>query len=398
MKVIVFIIIILLITTGCFLDEESGEVVIPERPTDITSIDYGSLRLPTIPFQYANVELPPHMTQRATINRFFEQSILGSDNMPVDNPITDPGATLGRVLFYDKQLSANGTTSCASCHIQENGFSDPAVFSRGFDGGMTRRQSMTLVNTRYFVRGRFFWDERATSLEDQVLRPFLDPVEMGLDMDTLVEIISSQSYYPILFSQAFGDNEINPIRIARALAQFVRSIVSYRTQYDEGRAQVGSVLDDFPNFSSSENLGKSLFFSTRVSCFGCHTTEGFVSAPLIPQNNGLDIASGEDKGALETYPNRSRTDGAFKIPTLRNIAVTAPYMHDGRFKSLEEVINHYDSGVKAHPALSIFMLDNRGNIRRPELSREEQEALVNFLETLTDEPLNRDIRFSDPFK
>ena len=320
--------------------------------------------------------------------------------MPESNPITDEGATLGRVLFYDRKLSANGTISCASCHLQEKGFSDPRRLSLGFEGEKTRRHAMSLVNSRYYRRGRFFWDERAASLEEQVVQPFFDEIEMGMTEDTLIARIEGSSYYSELFLQAFGSDEVNLDRIAKALAQFVRSIVSYRSKYDLGREQVSSATEEFPNFNSRENLGKRLFFQARsegFSCFECHATEAFIGTPLGPQNNGLDASYTTDPGVFEAYTNRPDLRGSFKIPTLRNIALTAPYMHDGRFRSLMDVINHYDQGVQAHPQLSPFMKGADGRPFRLAMSQEEKQALVDFLHTLTDRELSSDPMYSDPF-
>lgn len=171
------------------------------------------------------------------------------DNTPANNPVTDEGATLGRVLFYDKKLSANGTVSCASFHQQDKGFSDDAALSLGFDGGTTRRHSMSLINARWYGRGRFFWDERAATLEEQVLMPFQDPVEMGMTLDQVVNTVAAQTYYPELFQAAFGSEEVTAEKISMALAQFVRSIVSVNSKYDEGRPQANIPTNDFPNYT-----------------------------------------------------------------------------------------------------------------------------------------------------
>ena len=259
---------------------------------------------------------------------------------------------------------------------------------------------MSLVNARYYRRGRFFWDERAVSLEEQVLLPFFDPIEMGLEPDSLLDVVARIPYYADLFEQAFGNPEPSLDRLSSALSQFIRSIVSYRSKYDKGREQVNSSLTDFPNFNERENLGKRLFFQPRsegFSCFECHATEGFVATPLGPQNNGLDASFGKDLGVFETFSSRPDLRGSFKIPTLRNIAVTAPYMHDGRFRTLMDVINHYNEGVQPHPELSPFMKGANGRPFQLGLNEQEKQALVDFLHTLTDRELNGDPMFSDPF-
>lgn len=359
-----------------------------------------ALNLPEQPFDYASLLLPAHFTNNVP-GQPLPTSINGTDNTPPNNPITNDGATLGRVLFYDKKLSANGTISCASCHKQQKGFSDDAVLSRGFAGGTTGRHSMTLINARYYQRGRFFWDERASTLEEQVLMPFQDPIEMGMTLAQVVTKVKEQSYYPELFEKAFGNGEINADKISKALAQFVRSIVSFSSKYDAGRALVASPGANFPNFTAEENLGKNIFFQTIPNgggaCFGCHTTEAFISANPGPQNNGLDATSTTDLGAGQVFSNPIFV-GRFKTSSLRNIELTAPYMHDGRFTSLEEVIEHYNSGIQAHPTLSPALTDSNGNPIRLNLSQTEKAALVAFLKTLTDPGIATEAKWSNPFK
>ena len=359
----------------------------------------GVLNLPEQAFDYTNLSLPNHALVDAPASA-LPTSINGLDNTPTDNPVTDDGATLGRVLFYEKKLSANGSVSCASCHQQTKGFSDDNVLSIGFAGGTTGRHSMTLINSRYYQRGRFFWDERAVTLEDQVLMPFQDPVEMGMTIETVVSTVQAQSYYPALFENAFGTSEVTSDRIAKALAQFVRSIVSFSSQYDEGRALVSAPGANFPNFSAEENLGKTLFFRTIPNgggaCFGCHTTEAFVSANPGPQNNGLDAVSIDDIGAGSVFANAIFV-GRFKTSSLRSIELTAPYMHDGRFETLEDVVEHYNSGIQAHPTLSPALTDGSGDPVRLNFTAPEKAALVAFLKTLTDQSVSTDVKWSDPF-
>lgn len=370
---------------------------VKEYPPAVTDV----LDLPAPPFAYADVEWPPH----------FAQELLDSrDNTPVDNPITDHGATLGRVLFYDKALSANDTTACASCHQQASGFSDPAKLSVGFAGGETGRNSMSLIDARFYRNGRFFWDERAPTLEAQVLLPIQDPVEMGLSLDELVQKVQERAYYPPLFEGAFRDPAVTSDRIARALAQFVRSIVSYRSRFDEGLAATRTVEEAFPNFTPEENEGKDLFFGTAF-CSPCHLDAGppFPPPPPnqviffidVPMNNGLDAElSGADNGVGDQTGN-PEDNGLFKSPSLRNVATTAPYMHDGRFASLEDVVEFYDSGVQPHPNLHP-RLTVPGTMppvpRKLELTAAEKASLVAFLGTLTDEPLLADKKYSNPFK
>ena len=363
-------------------------------------INNTTLNLPEVPYDYVNLNLPNYFTTNIS-GQPLPTSVNGLDNTPLDNPITNEGATLGRVLFYDKKLSANSTIACASCHKQDKGFSDDEILSIGFDGGTTGRHSMTLINSRFYQRGRFFWDERASTLEEQVLMPFQDPVEMGMTLEQVVSTVQEQEYYPELFENAFGTQEINSDRISKALSQFVRSIVSYSSKYDEGRAMSVSPGVNFSNFTDEENLGKNLFFQTIPNgggaCFGCHTTEAFVSANPGPQNNGLDSVSTTDLGAGGVFTNPIFI-GRFKTTSLRNIELTAPYMHDGRFATLEDVVEHYNSGIESHPTLSPALIDENGNPVRLNFTETEKAALVSFLKTLTDTSVSTEIKWSDPFE
>ena len=325
--------------------------------------------LPAIPFNYSNITYPIHL---ATMY----------DNIPPDNPITDDGATLGRVLFYDTRLSANNQTACASCHFQDMGFSDSGASSVGFAGLTTRRTSMGLANLRYFQPDQFFWDTRADSLEDLILLPIQDHIEMGSTLDGVVAELSATSFYPTLFTNAFGTPEVTAERIAMAVSQFLRSMVSYQSKYDEG------VPLNFSNFTAQEEFGRQLFEVSSLRCGLCHTTETQIL--LGPRNNGLDIVY-EDNGLGEITGNPF-DDGLFKPPTLRNIAVTGPYMHDGRFATLTEVIEHYSSGVQPHPNLDGFLPPGGFN-----LNATQKAALIAFLNTLTDNQFMTDEKFSDPF-
>ncbi|MEE1674369.1 cytochrome c peroxidase [Agarivorans aestuarii] len=402
--------VLLLSACGGGSDETSSSGDIPEIDLPITEPET-ELNLPEEHFNYANIALPTHYTE----NNFpaqsqFQHAAIELDNTPVDNPITDAGATLGRVLFYDKKLSANGTTACASCHLAEHGFSDPRVQSIGFDGELTRRHSMSIVNARFYFSGAFFWDERAATLEDQVLMPFQDPVEMGLILAELEEIVSNQTYYPALFNDAFGDESISSDRIAKALAQFIRSMVSTTAKYDIARSEVLSPRPDFPGFTAQENLGKDLFLLPRenengdqANCAGCHVSEAFVgpipNGPVVRTTatvNGLDALSTDDLGISETTGNANDT-GKFKAPSLRNIAIRPPYMHDGRFASLEEVIEHYSSGIQLHQNLQAPLLDSNGQAFQFNFNEEEKQALIAFLNTLTDHDMLADEKYSDPF-
>lgn len=370
---------------------EDREIVLPLDAVDNEEALALWLNLPDTPFNYASPNLP---------NYFNNQNIQTTDNTPGNNTITDEGATLGRVLFYDKRLSANNTISCSSCHLQENSFTDPNTFSKGFEGGLTGRNSMSLANARYYENGKFFWDERAITLEEQALMPIQDHIEMGMSLDILVPKLQQEAYYKILFERAFGDEEVSSNRIALALSQFVRSMVSFQAKYDIGRSMLPGPPNpnaNFPNFSEIENLGRQIFLDpTQGGCAGCHRTDLFIGEEAL--NNGLDLVY-EDNG-LGDISGAVTDNGKFKVPSLRNVALTGPYMHDGRFQTLEEVIEHYDNGVEAHPNLD-NRLRVRGMMNRPKrlnLNQEEKEALVAFLNTLTDFNFINDEKFSDPFK
>ena len=348
-----------------------------------------TLNLPSSPFNYANQPLPGFLSG---------PNIAGQNNTPATNPVTDWGATLGRVLFYDKTLSANKTISCASCHKQEFGFSDNATFSTGFAGGHTGRNSMSLINSRFYPNGRFFWDERAATLEIQTLTPVQDLVEMGMRLDTLVNRLRNSAHYPLLFQNAFGDQSINSDRIARALSQYVRSIISYQSKFDIGMQQVlpgqDPILTPYPNFTTQENQGKQLFFSPLTACNSCHGSETFTSP--APRNNGIENPS-IDRG-VGAVTNNPVQFGNFKVSSLKNIELTGPYMHDGRLASLEQVVEHYNSGIQPHPNLAPQLRNPDGTPKRLNLSINDKAALVAFLKTLTDRIITTETKFSNPFK
>jgi len=355
------------------------------------------LDVPDELFNYADPEIPDHFSVESE-GFHGQQPAMSDDNTPDDNPTTDAGATLGRVLFYDVDLSQNRTVSCSSCHKAEHGFSDDEIKSPGFDGGETARHSMGLTNARFYGEGHFFWDQRADTLEDQVLMPFQDSVEMGMTLREVEDRVRERAEYADLFDAAFGDPEINDERIARALAQFVRSMVSFTSKYDEGRAQVDDRSDPFPSFSTAENVGKFLFTSPPgmggMGCFVCHQGEAFIAVEAT--NNGLDADSEDDAGYGDVTESSSDA-GTFKVPSLRNVADRAPYMHDGRFASLQDVIDHYSEGVQSHPNLGVPLGVAGSNGPQVNMDDDDKEALIAFLRTLSDPDMLADPKFSDPF-
>ena len=385
--------------------------------------------LPSTPFSYTD-PLPAHFTTNSfPFNFQLQNAVSENDNTPAGNPTTDEGAALGRVLFHDKKLSSNQTISCASCHQQEFGFSDPGIKSKGFENGFTRRHSMALGNAAFYKPGKFFWDERAATLEDQVLQPIQDPVEMGMTLPELIAVVEAQSYYPPLFQSAFGDSAVTAERIANALAQFVRSLVSADSRYDRARARVSTPLDSFPttdseigandSFTAQENLGKDLFMrrntngNTRpLTCIDCHVSEAFVSpwrqgprigATSTTMNNGLSLPNSIDRGVRETTGDIADSE-KFKMPSLRNIAIRPPYMHDGSLATLEEVVEHYSSGILPHPNLQqplLLVISEDPEILEAihlDFTNDEKAAIVAFLKTLTDDTLLTHEKYSNPFE
>ena len=349
-----------------------------------------ALNLTETPYPYSQQSIPNHVSRNLMAN---------FDNTPAYNPINDRIATLGRVLFYEKQLSANNSTSCASCHLQENAFADPAQFSTGFAGHQTERNSMGLANSRFYDNGRFFWDERAATLEEQTLMPIQDAVEMGLSLEQMTTKLAATEYYPTLFEWSFGDSTVTSERVSQALAQFIRSMQSFNSRYDAGLAITQNPDRPFPNFTPAENRGKALFFSGRTDCASCHLDGNGNNVFFFmdqPRNNGLDAGQTSDNGVGD-ISNNFNDSGEFKVPSLRNIELTAPYMHDGRFATLEEVVEHYSTGVQNHPNLDND-LTRRNRPVRLNFSATQKANLVAFLKTLTDESFVMNEAYSNPFR
>ena len=378
---------IVLLLAACTADTEI--VTIQHYPTEDFQIISRHLDLPEEPLIY-NLTLPPHLSG--------SNGNTHSTNADV--------ATLGRVLFYDTHLSRNESVSCASCHFQDKGFADDRALSEGFNGELTKRNSLALgatVSFRHtygggsssFVGGGalFFWDERAHSIAEQSSMTIQDDIEMGMSMPELVSRLESVEYYQPLFKRAFGTETISENRITQALEEFISSIGAFNTRFDEGLSKVSHASQDFGNFTLNENLGKSLFVE---NCAGCHG-ERLAATPMTLANNGLDLdyddqGVGDRSGLLVDQ-------GVFKVPQLRNVALTGPYMHDGRFVTLEEVVDFYSEGIQAHPNLNEQLIDpTTGEPQRFNFSAAEKTALVDFLNTLTDETIATAERFSDPFR
>ncbi len=341
-------------------------------------------------YDYASQPVPPYITK---------------NNTPPNNTITNEGATLGRVLFYDKNLSVNNSVSCGTCHQQQFAFSDTARLSVGLDGGLTGRHSMRLVNSKFGVEPKFFWNERAISLEDQTTKPIQDHVEMGFsglngnpDMDSLIRKLENVDYYERLFTLAFGTAEITEEKIQRALAQFIRSIQSFDSKYDIGRAMVNNDAVDFSNFTMQENMGKRLFLDPPpqggAGCQGCHRAPEFDIDPNT-QNNGV-VRDAIDPNILDLNNTRS--------PSLRDLVnpqgiLNGPLMHNGNFVSLMSVIDHYNAVpiVSGNTSLDPRLIGPNQQPQNLQLTQNQKGALVAFLRTLTGNEIYTADKWSNPF-
>ena len=305
---------------------------------------------------------------------YFEDEIPfsgpGSHTISLDN---DQIAALGRILFYDNRLSLNNSISCAHCHQQKNGFSDNVRFSRGLENYETSRNSMTLVNNAF--QRRHFWEGHSGLMEDHILDPISNHIEMGMrSTEDLVYKLSVTDDYIRLFEEVY-DEEVSEDLVHESLSTFVASLISYNSKFDKGQEV------DFANFTATELAGKDLFFG-KAKCGQCHKGDHYTSTWRSTANIGLDL----------NYKDEGAGDGKFKIPTLRNIELTSPYMHDGRFETLDQVVNHYTSSIQDHPQLDWEL---RNGIQ---LSEIEKEQLIDFLLTLTDYEFIAEKKFSNPFR
>lgn len=298
--------------------------------------------------------------------------------LPADNPLTQEGVDLGRRLFHDTRLSINNTQSCASCHDQAHAFTDPRRFSLGAEGQAGTRNAMPLFNLAW--HSAFFWDGRSPTLRQQVMMPVQDKHEMNETPERVIEKLKAAPDCMDAFALAFGSPGITEDRMAKALEQFLLTLVSQDSRYDRAARKIGQLTE-------SEKRGLQLFVTEfdpkrglrGADCFHCHGGTLFASQAFA--NNGLQLTA-EDTGLMVVTGNKADR-GKFKVPSLRNVAVTAPYMHDGRFSTLEEVLQHYSSGVQRSPELDANLA------KHPEagiqLTQQEQADLIAFLKTLTDE-------------
>lgn len=316
-------------------------------------------------------------------------------NVPDNNPTTKAGVYLGRLLFYDTRLSAGNKISCGSCHQQEKAFTDGRALSVGADGQLSSRNAMSLENLLW--TRKFFWDGRSASLEEQAVFPMTNAHEMGQALDASAQKIAEANYYRPLFKKTFGDTVINAPRICMAISQFERTLISGNSRYDQylqGSYQpTTDELQGMKLFNTAPQPEKGI---RGADCAHCHG--GVKNYMELFHNNGLDLESADPgRGALTGLA----TDrGRFKAPSLRNIALTAPYMHDGRFKTLDEVVDHYSEHIAQSPALSAFLQhsSNFPGASSLKLRTEEKKQLIAFLNMLTDSTFISNPAFADPNK
>jgi len=384
------LLMLLIVIAAC---EEVSEVNEANEVFPAIAEAFGSnIDLNDIP-NYGNQTIPSYITK---------------DNS-IANPVTDKGALLGRVLFYDKNLSTSKEVSCGSCHKQALAFSDASQASNGVNG-TTGRHSMRLINTRFSTETKFFWDERAASLEDQTTRPIQDHAEMGFSgqnedpsLDDLIAYLETIEYYQELFTFVYGDAAITEERLQESLSQFVRSIQSFDSKFDAGRAQAQNDIVNFQNFTSEENAGKNLFIAPpqfdlngiRINggagCAGCHRIPEFDIDPNSGNNGVIEsIAGGTD--VTNT-----------RAPSLRDLMkangeLNGPMMHSGTFNDLTDVLDHYDhidisNNINLDPRLRPGGVGQNLN-----LTQTEKNSLVAFIKTLAGNNLYTDAKWSDPFK
>lgn len=394
---IVFVLIGIIGITSLFLSCQKALIISQDPYANLkvifgTNIDLNHLS------NYANQTKPAYITKDNSANAL----------------ITDAKATLGRVLFYDKNLSVDNTISCSSCHKQEFAFSDTAIVSNGVMGGVTNRHSMRLINTRFANEVKFFWDERAINLEDQTTKPIKEHTEMGFsgldgrpDINVLITKLSALEYYKTLFLFVYGNTTITELKLQDCLSSFVRSIQSFDSKFDIGRASVNNDQAVFPNFTAQENFGKQLFLQAAqfdstgnrtgggVGCQGCHRAPEFDIDPNT-KNNGIIRRANNVAGTLELNITRA--------PSLRDAVNTqgasnGPFMHTGALATLQNAIGHYNT-INIAPGNNNLdpKLTPGGNGQQLHLTGAEMSALNAFIRTLSGTNVYTDSKWSNPFK
>ena len=325
----------------------------------------------------------------------LEYGELPAPDLPADNPLTEQGVLLGKMLFYEKSLSSDGSQNCATCHKQPEGFSDSDQFSIGVEGLPGKRQAMAIFNMAWHGN-QFFWDGRANLLRDQSLLPIQDPLEMNETLENVIVKLENNPIYPNQFIRAFGTSEITAHKMSLAMEQFMLSIVSYNSKYDR-------VLIGQDTFTESEARGKELFETeyneffpndSGADCRHCHGGANFENDNYM--NNGIDNDANATDIGREDVTGSPADRAKFKVPSLRNIAVSAPYMHDGRFQTLEEVLNHYNSGIQTSSTVDPALLHTQSTGLF--LDAQKKEDIINFLKTLTDDVYLNNEEYKDPFE
>jgi len=347
--------------------------------------------LPNIPYSYSSIEMPEHLK-----NADPEPDPSGYQSFNVNinafDLLEDNLATLGRVLFYDKKMSALENISCATCHNQADSFTEPKAFSEGVLTPTTRN-SMHLNDLAWTANNSFFWDMRHSNMVDMITLPLTDQNELGADIDQLTLKLEMTNYYPELFTKAFGDSNITEDRIVDAIVNFISSINTFNSEFDQ------AAEDDFAGLTQSQENGLELFAENCTTChtegpalgafgFANFTSNVFQIFPFI-FSNGLPVNDLEDRGVGNW---NSDFKDLFKIPSLRNIELTAPYMHDGRFDTMEEVIDFYSEGTVLNEWTGEFIPP--GGFQ---FDDQQKSDLLNFVQLLTDETMADNPMWSDPF-
>jgi len=312
--------------------------------------------------------------------------------IPPDNLLTKAKVKLGKMLFYEKKLSKDLTQACADCHLQKDAFTDIRPFSIGVEKLEGKRNAMPIFNLVYHTNG-FFWDGRAPLLRDQALKPIQDPLEMNETLPNAIAKIQNEKIYQDQFIRAFGSDSVDALKISLAIEQFIISIVSHDSKYDR-------YLKGTATFTAEEERGRDLFFKEYDpinnikggECFHCHSGFNFTNNEFM--NNGLDAETNfKDLGRFNVT-NQASDKASFKVPSLRNIEFTAPYMHDSRFKTLEEVVTHYNSHVKQSSTSNILLQNNLNGLN---LSTQDISDLISFLKTLSDYTYLNNSEYKSPF-
>lgn len=389
-KVISLLVVSIFIFTECSKKETIAAVTY-----EAIKAAFGNRIDPSNLANYANQTKPAYITK---------------DNAGA-NAISNSKATVGRVLFYDNNLSIDNSINCGSCHKQSFAFSDTALASRGVAGGLTGRHSMRLINSRFAVETKFFWDERALTLEAQTTQPIKDHAEMGFSgqngrpaFSNLLSKLQAIGYYKELFTIAYGTETITEARIQECLSQFIRSIQSFDSKYDAGRALVNNDNQPFPNFTAQENDGKALFLTPPVfdatgnritgglGCQGCHAAPEFDIAPNSGNNGIIGVLNGNGIDINNT-----------RAPSLRDLVnrngePNGPMMHTGGITTLQAMIGHYGT-INLAPGNNRLdpKLRPNGFGQQLHLTAAEVNATMAFLRTLTGTNVYTDAKWSNPF-